>query len=47
MMNNEVKKVKVTFEYSNPNTHSVVSVFTAIFGIVFVICLVVFCILWM
>ena len=43
----ERKQIKVTFEYSNPNTHSVVSVFTAIFGIVFVICLVIFCILWM
>ena len=43
----ERKHIKVTFEYSNPNTRSVVSVFTAIFGIVFVICLVIFCILWM
>lgn len=41
------KQIKVTFEYSNPNTRSVVSVFTAVFGIVFVICLVIFCILWM
>lgn len=45
--NMKSKKVKVTFEYTNPNTHSVVSVFAAIFGIVFEICLVVFCILWM
>lgn len=37
----KTKKIKITFEYSNPNTKSVVSVATAIFGIVFTICVVV------
>jgi len=46
-MNNDVKTVKITFEYSNPNTRPVVSVFAAIFGIVFVIGLIFLCILWM
>jgi len=39
------KQIKITFEYSNPNTRSIVSVSAAIFGVVFVIGLVVLCVL--
>lgn len=47
MKNNEVKKIRITLEYTNPNTHTLVSVFTAIFGVVFMIGLVLLCILWL
>lgn len=43
----EQKRLKISFEYSNPNTHPVVSVIVAIFGIVLVIGVIFLCILLM
>lgn len=43
----KTKQIKITFEYTNPNTCSVVSVFTAIFGIVLVLGVVLLCIFLM